>query len=361
MVADWHALTTNYDDTSKIEGYVWDTVIDWLAAGINPSSSTIFVQSKVPEHAELHLLMSMTTPLGWLERVPTYKEQQEKLQNKDLSTYGFLGYPLLQAADILVYKAGNVPVGADQVPHVEMTREAARRFNHFYGKEPGFEEKVTQAIKKMGKKNAKLYNSLRKKFQEEGDQSSLETAQALVESQANISLNDRERLYGYLDGAGKVILPEPKALLTPVSKMPGLDGQKMSKSYGNAISMREPRESVEKKIRTMPTDPARVRRDDPGNPEKCPVWEFHKIYSPEEVKEWVQKGCKSAGIGCVECKQPVIDSVCAEQQQFVERAQEYEESPEIIRNIVSEGCDRARDIARETMDDVRQAMGLSYK
>ncbi len=361
MVADWHALTTNYDDTSQIEGYVWDTVIDWLAAGINPSSSTIFVQSKVPEHAELHLLMSMTTPLGWLERVPTYKEQQEKLQNKDLSTYGFLGYPLLQAADILVYRAGNVPVGADQVPHVEMTREAARRFNHFYGKEPGFEEKVTQAIKKMGKKNAKLYNSLRKKFQEEGDQSSLETAQALVESQANISLNDRERLYGYLDGAGKVILPEPKALLTPVSKMPGLDGQKMSKSYGNAISMREPRESVEKKIRTMPTDPARVRRDDPGNPEKCPVWEFHKIYSPEEVKEWVQKGCTSAGIGCVECKQPVIDSVCAEQQQFVERAQEYEESPEIIRNIVSEGCDRARDIARETMDDVRQAMGLSYK
>jgi tryptophanyl-tRNA synthetase len=361
MVADWHALTTNYDDTSKIEGFVWDTVIDWLAAGINPSASTIFVQSKVPEHAELHLLMSMTTPLGWLERVPTYKEQQEKLQNKDLSTYGFLGYPLLQAADILVYRAGNVPVGADQVPHVEMTREAARRFNHFYGKEPGFEEKVIEAIKKMGKKNAKLYKSLRKKFQEEGDQSALETAQALVENQGNISLNDRERLYGYLDGAGKVILPEPRALLTPVSKMPGLDGQKMSKSYGNAISMREPRESVEKKIRRMPTDPARVRRDDPGNPENCPVWEFHKIYSSDEVKDWVQKGCTTAGIGCVECKQPVIDGVCAEQQQFVERAKEYEESPEIIRNIVSEGCDKARDVARETMDDVRQAMGLSYK
>ncbi|WP_223669321.1 tryptophan--tRNA ligase [Kangiella shandongensis] len=361
MVADWHALTTNYDDTSHIEGYVWDTVIDWLAAGINPSASTIFVQSRVPEHAELHLLMSMTTPLGWLERVPTYKEQQEKLKNKDLSTYGFLGYPLLQAADILVYRAGNVPVGADQVPHVEMTREAARRFNHFYGKEPGFEDKVTQAIKKMGKKNAKLYKNLRKKFQEEGDHAALETAQALVESQANISLNDRERLYGYLDGAGKVILPEPKALLTPVSKMPGLDGHKMSKSYGNAISMREPRESVEKKIRTMPTDPARVRRDDPGDPEKCPVWEFHKIYSSDEVKEWVQKGCTTAGIGCVECKQPVIDGVCAEQQQFVERAKEYEESPEIVRNIVSEGCDKARDVARETMDDVRQAMGLSYK
>lgn len=361
MVADWHALTTNYDDTARIEEYVWDTVLDWLAAGISPTAATIFVQSKVPEHAELHLLLSMVTPLGWLERVPTYKEQQEKLQNKDLSTYGFLGYPLLQAADILVYRAGNVPVGADQVPHVEMTREAARRFNHFYGKEPGFEEKVTEAIKKMGKKNAKLYNSLRKKFQEEGEQSALETAQALVESQANISINDRERLYGYLDGEGKIILPEPQALLTPVSKMPGLDGQKMSKSYGNAIAMREPRESVEKKIKTMPTDPARVRRTDPGTPEKCPVWEFHKIYSSDEVKDWVQKGCTTAGIGCIDCKGPVIDAVCAEQQTFVERAKEYQESPEIVRNIVSEGSERARDVARETMDDVRQAMGLSYK
>ena len=361
FVADWHALTTNYDDTASIEDYVWDTVIDWLAAGINPSAATIFVQSKVPEHAELHLLLSMITPLGWLERVPTYKEQQEKLNTKDLATYGFLGYPVMQSADILVYKAGNVPVGADQVPHVEMTREIARRFNHFYGKEPGFEEKVEQAIKKMGKKNAKLYNNLRKKFQEEGDQNALETARALVESQGNVSINDRERLYGFLDGAGKIILPEPQALLTPVSKMPGLDGQKMSKSYGNTIAMREDRDSVEKKIRTMPTDPARVRLTDPGDPENCPVWEFHKIYSNEEVQQWVQKGCKSAGIGCLECKGPVIDAVCAEQQQFVERASEYKESPEIVRNIVSEGSERARDVARETMDDVRQAMGLAYK
>ncbi|WP_376707972.1 tryptophan--tRNA ligase [Kangiella sp. TOML190] len=361
FVADWHALTTNYDDTSKVEEYVWDTVIDWLAAGISPSASNIFVQSKVPEHAELHLLLSMTTPLGWLERVPTYKEQQEKLNNKDLATYGFLGYPVMQSADILMYKAGNVPVGADQVPHVEMTREIARRFNHFYGKEPGFEEKVELAIKKMGKKNAKLYKSLRKKFQETGDQEALETARALVEAQGSVSLNDRERLYGYLDGAGKIILPEPQALLTPVSKMPGLDGQKMSKSYGNAISMRESKESVEKKIRTMPTDTKRVRLTDPGNPEDCPVWEFHKIYSSEEVKDWVQKGCTSAGIGCLECKGPVIDAVCAEQQVFVERAKEYQESPEIVRNIVSEGSERARDVARETMDDVRSAMGLAYK
>ncbi len=360
-VVDWHALTTNYEDTSRLEEYVWDTVIDWLAAGISPSAANIFIQSKVPEHAELHLLLSMTTPLGWLERVPTYKEQQEKLNTKDLSTYGFLGYPVLQAADILIYKAGNVPVGADQVPHVEMTREIARRFNHFYGKEPGFEEKVAAAIKKMGKKNAKLYNNLRKKFQETGDQEALETARALVEAQGSVSLNDRERLYGNLDGVGKVILPEPQALLTPVSKMPGLDGQKMSKSYGNAIAMREPKEVVEKKIRTMPTDTKRVRLTDPGNPEDCPVWEFHKIYSSDEVKDWVQKGCTSAGIGCLECKGPVIDAVCAEQQVFVERAKEYQESPEIVRNIVSEGSERARDVARETMDDVRQAMGLSYK
>ncbi len=361
FVADWHALTTNYDDTSRVEEYVWDTVIDWLAAGINPSAANIFVQSKVPEHAELHLLLSMTTPLGWLERVPTYKEQQEKLKTKDLATYGFLGYPVMQSADILIYKAGNVPVGADQVPHIEMTREIARRFNHFYGKEPGFEEKVEAAIKKMGKKNAKLYKGLRKKFQETGDQEALDTARALVEAQGSVSLNDRERLYGFLDGGGKIILPEPQALLTPVSKMPGLDGQKMSKSYGNTINMREPKEVVEKKIRTMPTDTKRVRLTDPGNPEDCPVWEFHKIYSSEEVKDWVQKGCTSAGIGCLECKGPVIDAVCAEQQTFMERAQEYKESPEIVRNIVSEGSERARDVARETMDDVRSAMGLAYK
>ncbi|MEE4245130.1 MAG: tryptophan--tRNA ligase [Kangiellaceae bacterium] len=358
---DWHALTTHYDDPSIIEPSVWDMVIDWLAAGVNPGNSTIFIQSQVPEHAELHLLLSMITPLGWLERQPTYKEQQEKLSDKDLSTYGFLGYPLLQAADILIYKSGQVPVGADQVPHIELAREIARRFNHIYGKEPGFEEKAEIAIKKLGKKNAKLYNSLRKRFQEEGDEEALATARAVLEGNASISLGDKERLYGYLEGGGKVILPEPQAMLTPVSKMPGLDGQKMSKSYGNTITMREEPESVEKKIRTMPTDPARVRRNDPGDPEKCPVWEFHKIYSNEEVQAWVKEGCKTAGIGCIECKQPVIDCVIKEQDVFRENAKEYVENPELVKTIVKEGNERARDVARETMEDVRQAMGLNYR
>lgn len=357
---DWHALTTSYDNTSDIEENCWEMVIDWLAAGINPGAGTLFIQSQVMEHAELHLLLSMTTPLSWLERVPTYKEQQEKLQEKDLATYGFLGYPLLQAADILIYRATYVPVGADQVPHIEMSREIARRFNHFYGKEPGFEEKAEAAIKKLGKKNAKFYEDLRRKFNQEGDQVALDTARAFVLDQTGISLGDRERLLGYLEGGGKIILPEPEALLTPVSKMPGLDGNKMSKSYGNTIAMREDPKSVEQKIRKMPTDPARVRRTDAGNPENCPVWEFHKIYSADEVKAWVQTGCTSAGIGCIECKQPVIDAITAETQSFCERAKEFEGNRQLVKNIIAEGGERAREAARETMRDVRESMGLSY-
>ncbi len=357
---DWHALTTHYEDPSIIEPSIWDMVIDWLAAGVNPGNSTIFIQSHVPEHAELHLLLSMITPMGWLERQPTYKEQQDKLKEKDLSTYGFLGYPLLQTADILVYKAGLVPVGADQVPHIELSREIARRFNHLYGKEIGFEEKAELAIKKLGKKNAKLYNSLRKRYQEAGDDEALATAKVLVESNASISLSDGERLLGYLEGGGKVILPEPQALLTPVSKMPGLDGQKMSKSYNNTISLREDPVSVEKKIRTMRTDPARVRRDDPGNPDNCPVWELHKVYSNDEVQSWVKEGCTTAGIGCIECKQPVIDCVIKEQKVFHQNAEEYIANPALVRNIVAEGSEKARAIAKETMEDVRHAMGLRY-
>ncbi len=360
FVADWHALTTNYDDVRAIEANCWDMVIDWLAAGVNPSSATMFIQSQVPEHAELHLLLSMMTPLGWLERVPTYKEQQEKLSEKDLSTYGFLGYPLLQTADIVVYKAQYVPVGIDQVPHVEISREIARRFNHIYGKEPGFEEKAEAAIKKLGKKNAKLYDELRKKFTQEGDEEALATARALVEENASISMGDRERLLGFLEGGGKIILPEPQALLTPVSKMPGLDGQKMSKSYGNTISMREDAKSVEQKIKKMPTDPARVRRTDVGDPEKCPVWEFHKIYSPEEVQAWVKQGCTTAGIGCLDCKQHVVDAVVKETGAFCERAKEFEENRQLVKNIIAEGGEKAREVARETMQDVRAAMGLSY-
>ena len=360
MVADWHALTTEYENPAIIANSVWDMVIDWLAAGVDPGAAKLFIQSHVPEHAELHLLLSMITPLGWLERVPTYKDQQEKLSEKDLTTYGFLGYPLLQSADVLIYKAGLVPVGEDQVPHIELTREIARRFNHLYGREADFAGKAEAAAKKMGKKNAKLYQDLRKRYQEQGDHEALETAHALLEAQQNITLGDRERLFGYLEGGGRIILPEPQALLTSMSKMPGLDGQKMSKSYGNTITLRKAPESVQHKLRTMPTDPARVRRSDPGDPEKCPVWQLHQVYSTDEVKDWVQQGCRSAGIGCLECKQPVIDAVLAEQVPIRERAQEFIANPNLVRNIIADGCEAARDVARETLTEVRQAMGLQY-
>jgi len=360
FVADWHALTTHYDTPHVIEQSVWDMVVDWLAAGVNPARSTLFIQSRVPEHAELHLLLSMITPLGWLERVPTYKDQQEKLSEKDLSTYGFLGYPLLQSADILIYRSTQVPVGDDQVPHIEFTREIARRFNHIYGREPGFKEKAEAAVRKLGSKKAKLYFELRTRYQEQGDDDALESAQSLLDEQQSLSHGDRERLFGYLEGSGKMILSEPRAMLTAASKMPGLDGQKMSKSYNNIITLREDEDSVGKKIRTMPTDPARIRRTDPGDPDKCPVWQLHQVYSSEDMKQWVTKGCKSAGIGCIECKQPVIDAVLDEQRPMRERAQMYLDDPTLVRNIIADGCEKARKLAAETMRDVREAMGLDY-
>ncbi len=360
FVADWHALTTHYDTPQVIEQSVWDMVIDWLAAGVDPARATLFIQSRVPEHAELHLLLSMITPLGWLERMPTYKDQQEKLSGKDLSTYGFLGYPLLMSADVLIYRATQVPVGEDQVPHIEFTRELARRFNHIYGREAGFEEKAEAAVKKLGSKKAKLYAELRTRYQQHGDDEALESAKALLDEQQSLSLGDRERLFGYLEGAGKMILSEPQAMLTKASRMPGLDGQKMSKSYGNTISLREDEESVSKKIRTMPTDPARIRRTDAGDPARCPVWKLHEIYSSEDIRQWVEQGCKSAGIGCIECKQPVIAGVLEEQKPMRERAQQYLDDPTLVRNIIADGCERAGKLATETMREVREAMGLSY-
>jgi tryptophanyl-tRNA synthetase len=360
FVADWHALTTHYDTPEIIEQNVWDMVIDWLAAGVDPAQATLFIQSRVPEHAELHLLLSMITPLGWLERVPTYKDQQEKLSDKDLSTYGFLGYPLLQSADILIYRATQVPVGEDQVPHVEFTREIARRFNHIYGREAGFEQKAEAAVKKLGARRAKLYRQLRTKYLEKGDAGALEAARALLEETQNLTLGDRERLFGYIEGGGKMILNEPRALLTEASRMPGLDGQKMSKSYNNTISLREDPNSVTKKVRTMPTDPARVKRTDPGEPEKCPVWQFHLVYSNDDTRQWVQKGCRSAGIGCLECKQPVIDAIIAEQQPMRERAEQYLEDPSLVRSIIADGGEKAHRLAQETLRDVREAMGLDY-
>ena len=360
FVADWHALTTHYDTPDVIEQNVWEMVIDWLASGVDPAQSTLFIQSRVPEHAELHLLLSMVTPLGWLERIPTFKDQQEKLADRDLATYGFLGYPLLQSADILIYRANLVPVGEDQVPHVEFTREIARRFNHVFGREEGFEQKAEAAIKKLGARRARLYRQLRTRFMEKGDADALAAARELVEEAQNLPMGDRERLFGFIEGGGKVILSEPQALLTESSKMPGLDGQKMSKSYDNTIGLREDGETIARKIRTMPTDPARIKRTDPGTPEKCPVWQFHLVYSDDARKKWVQEGCRGASIGCLECKQPVIDAVLEEQKPIRERAQRYMDDPTLVRSIVADGCEKARKQAQETLREVKEVMGLNY-
>ena len=361
FVADWHALTTHYDAPYDIEQYTFDTVVDWLAAGINPGSATLFVQSKVPEHAELHLLLSMITPVSWLERVPSYKDQQAKLTDRDLSTYGFLGYPVLQSADILVYRAGNVPVGADQVAHVEVTREIARRFNHIYGREPGFEQHAEAAVKKMGRKAGRLYGELRKAYLTNGDVESLGKARALLAEQQNLSIGDHERLFGYLEGGGRIILPEPRVLLTESAKVPGVDGEKMSKSYGNTIRMREEPNIIEQKIKTMKTDPARVRRSDPGRPEVCPVFTLHEIYSNDETREWAAHGCRSAGIGCLECKGPLIEAIKAEQAPIRERAAQYERDKDMVQSILMEGSEEARDVARETLEVVRAAIGISHR
>ncbi len=362
FAADWHALTTHYEDPAVIEQTVWDMFIDWLAAGIDPTKATLFIQSRVPQHAELALLLSFFVPLSWLERVPTYKDlvQTHAEMGRDLNTYGFLGYPLMQAADILIYQANRVPVGEDQVSHVELTREIARRFNHLFGREKDFEKKAEAAVKKMGPKKAKLYRTLRTRFQEKGDNAALEEARTLVNDVQNLSIGDKERLYGFLEGGGRMILAEPEALLTETPKLLGLDGQKMSKSYDNAIMLREAPDSVTQKVRKMQTDPARVRRQDPGNPEKCPVWNLHQVYSGQQVRDWVWKGCTTAGIGCLECKQPVIDAINAELRPIRERAAQFEDDPSLVRNIIQDGCEKASDMANDTMRDVREAMGLVY-
>jgi len=277
-----------------------------------------------------------------------------------LSTYGFLGYPLLQSADILIYKAGLVPVGEDQVAHVEFTREVARRFNYVYGRESGFEEKAESAVNKMGKKQAKLYRQLRKAYQETGDDESLVKAKALLGEQQNITLGDRERLLGYIEGLGKIILIEPEALLTKASNMPGLDGQKMSKSYENMISLRDEPEVITQKIKKMPTDPARIKLSDPGDPNKCPVWQMHQIYSPKDTLDWVVEGCTKAKIGCIECKGPVIDSAISELQPIQERIAKYQSNPNLIQEIIFDGSERARSVAKNTLEEVRDAMGITY-
>jgi tryptophanyl-tRNA synthetase len=360
FVADWHALTTHYETPQVLEKSVWEMLLDWFAAGVDPSKATVFIQSRVPEHAELFLLLAMSTPLGWLERVPTYKDQIEKLRERDLSTYGFLGYPLMQAADILIYRSSHVPVGEDQVPHIEMTREIARRFNHLFGSEAGFEEKALAGVKKLGARRARRYQELRSRYQEQGDEDALDQGRALLAEAQSLSMGDRERLFGWLEGARRVILVEPDAVLTESPRLPGLDGQKMSKSYGNEVSMREDPKVLTEKVRRMTTDPARVRRTDKGDPERCPVWALHLVYSNDDTRAWAAQGCRTAGIGCLECKQPLIEAMIAEQEPWRARAQPYLDDPSLLRSIVADGCERARVVAQETMRDVREAMGLGY-
>lgn len=359
FAADWHGLTTNYEHSEGIATQCKLMIEDWLAAGLDPKVAKIYIQSGVPEHAELHLLLSMITPLSWLERVPTYKDQQEKIKDKDLSTYGFLGYPLLQAADILIYKPRYVPVGEDQVAHVEITREIARRFNHLFGQEKDYMQRAEEAVSRLGKKQAKLFLELVKSYRQDGNVEALKEGRALLELVTTLTANDRERLEGYISGQGKMILTEPEVLLTKVSKFPGLDGQKMSKSYNNTITLTEDPASVAAKIKRMPTDPARVKRTDPGEPEKCPVFALHKVYSSEEVKQWVVKGCRSAGIGCLECKAPLIDSIIAEQKPIIERAKYFAANPKIVDAVIRESTECARDTAKQTLSEVRAAIGLT--
>jgi tryptophanyl-tRNA synthetase len=325
FVADWHALTTDYADTSRVKNNIFEMIFDWLAAGLDPEKATIFIQSHVPQHAELHLLLSMMTPLGWLERVPTYKDQKEQLKEKDLNTYGFLGYPVLQSADILMYKASHVPVGEDQVAHVEITREIARRFNQFYPRHP------------LAKKMA----------------SQFKTNPQLGDSDA------ADRILGQVTEGLGAVFPVPQPLLTPARKLPGTDGRKMSKSYGNSILLSDPEVEVRKKLKTMVTDPARIRRTDPGNPDVCPVGDLHKIFSTPETMAEVRQGCTTAGIGCIQCKGWVADTIVAMLNPIQERRRQYEVNPRLAWDILEAGSARARKAADETLAEVRESMRMS--
>ena len=361
FVADWHALTTHYEEPGVMERNVWEMVIDWLASGVDPTKATLFIQSRIPQHAELHLLLSMVTPLGWLERVPSFKDQQQKIKGRDLATYGFLGYPVLQSADILIYRASQVPVGEDQVPHIELTREIARRFNRIFGKDAIFEEKAEQALVKLGKKAADQFRRARRAWLQEGNADALAQMNVLIDKAVGLGDEERERLHGYSQGAGRSILPEPQALLTPASKYPGVDGQKMSKSYDNQINMRDDPDRVAKVLRTMPTDPARQRRNDPGDPDKCPVWGLHKVYTDSALQQKLAEGCRSAAIGCLDCKKPLIEVMLEEQAQLRARAKPYEDDPGEVRRTIDAGCERAMAVAEETMQEVRDVVGTVYR
>ena len=361
FAADWHALTTHYDDAGEHRG---DRRGRCSSTGSPPGSipraRRCSSSRACLEHAELTLLLGMMTPVGWLERVPTYKDQQQKLADRDLSTYGFLGYPVMQGADILIYRANMVPVGEDQVSHVELVRELARRFNHIYGREPGFEEKAKAASRSSAPRRRSATTSCARRSRRRATTQALEAARELLNDTQNLSLGDRERLFGYLEGSRRVILPEPRGAADRQRRRCRASTARRCRSRtATRSSCARIRRRSPKKIRTMQTDPARVRRTDPGNPENCPVWPLHQIYSTEDTREWVVKGCTTAGIGCLECKQPVIDAIIKEQEPIIERAQKYLDDPTLVRNIVADGCERARKLAEETMRDVREAMGLS--
>ena len=371
FVADWHALTTRSDPTQDLKQPSIDMVIDWIACGINPGTCKIFFQSQIPYHAELNLLLSMITPLSWLERIPSYKDLVAKSKQPSLSaseeeksakdwhytTYGFLGYPLLQCADILAYKGDLVPVGEDQVSHIELTREIARRFNHLFGGERNFVKKCKMTIKKLDKKTASMYKKLRALFQEKGDVQALKMAVELVE-QNILTLRDKERLRGYLEGSVRLIFPEPQSALNRAPKLPGTDGRKMSKSYSNTITLRDENTEIRDKILTMPTDPARIRRKDSGNPDVCPVWKWHEVYSDDERKKWVREGCTKAKIGCVDCKNAVIPSVQDCVSPIRERAKELSQDKHTIKSIIAEGTEAAREQAKKTLEEASKAMGI---
>ena len=359
FVADWHALTTHYEDAGRIPEHAWDMLVDWLACGLSPNAAVLFLQSQVRAHAELHLLLSMATPISWLERVPSYKDMRAQ-SDRDLSTYGFLGYPLLQAADVLAYRAQLVPVGEDQAAHVELIREVARRFNHIYGAEEGFPARAEELIDKLGAKFAKSFRECRRKFRERGEYQQLEVAQELLNNQPGLPARDRERLRGYLEGDCRMILPEPQELLTPAARVPGTDGRKMSKSYGNALELRDEPDVLRKKLQGMTTDPARRRRNDPGDPEKCPVWDLHRLHSDESVRAWAEQGCRSAGIGCTDCKARLLDGLREELRPIQERARTYLADRAELQAVLYAGCERAREAAQDTLEEVRDSMGLRY-
>jgi tryptophanyl-tRNA synthetase len=342
FIADWHALTTDYADSSQIRENTREVALDWLGAGLDPEQCVIFVQSHVKQHAELHLLLSMITPLGWLERVPTYKEQQENLTGRDLTTYGFLGYPLLQSSDILIYQADFVPVGQDQVAHVELTREVARRFNFFY---PRNRERLLPT-------KATSYEEFIK------ERPHLSSALPNVRTSAVVRPASFETFPEHFK-PGQEILPEPQVLLTPSPKLPGTDGRKMSKSYGNTILLTDPEQVIRQKLKPMVTDPARIRRTDPGNPEVCPVFDLHKVFSSAETQQKAREGCTTASIGCIECKSWLADAVVAELTPIQERRRKFENDPSLVADILKAGEQRATERAEQTMVQVRAAMGLS--